>query len=191
MESKVHQSLRNIFYRDAALFSDRAHIQDALVRHRSGATGVENWEVAAKSRRHVVRVKNGDLRCRTDPFCTECRNVGPADRQDARASVWCRRDASLFAKCETWKERREMFHHTDWPHPWSATTMGNCERLVQIEMTDIGAECAWLREADLRIHVCAVHIDLSAGRVHRVADLANRLFKDAVRARVGHHQRAE
>ncbi len=91
----------------------------------------------------------------------------------------------------TWKERREMLHHADRPHPWSAAAVGNCERLVQVEVTDIGAECAWLREADLRIHVCAVHIDLAAGRVHRVADLANRLFKDAVCARVGHHQRAE
>ena len=47
------------------------------------------------------------------------------------------------------------------------------------------------READLRVHVRAVHVDLAAVLVDDGADLADRLLEDAVRRGVGHHQRAE
>ena len=43
----------------------------------------------------------------------------------------------------------------------------------------------------MRVHVCAVHVNLATVRVHDVANFANRWLKDAVRGRIGHHQRGE
>ena len=46
--------------------------------------------------------------------------------------------------------------NADWPDPWTAAAMRNAERLVQIEMADIGAVIAGTRETDLRIEIGAV-----------------------------------
>ena len=51
--------------------------------------------------------------------------------------------------------------------------MWDGERLVQIEMADIGAECTRLRESNLRVHVRAVHVDEPTRRMHRVTDLTD------------------
>ena len=56
-------------------------------------------------------------------------------------------------------------------------------------MADVGAEVAGPRQADLRIHVGAVEIDLAAVGMDDVADLANMFLEHAVRRRIGNHDR--
>jgi len=67
----------------------------------------------------------------------------------------------------------------------------DAERLVQIEVRDVGAELAWSGEPDERIEVGAVDIHLAAVRVHDVADLSDARLEHAVRRRVRHHDRRE
>ena len=55
-------------------------------------------------------------------------------------------------------------------------------------MNDINAHVARTRNANQRVHICAVHIYKSAGRVNYFADLPNVLFKNSNRIRIGKHQ---
>jgi hypothetical protein len=69
--------------------------------------------------------------------------------------------------------------------------MRDAERLVQVEVRDIGPELARLGHPDERVHIRAVDVDLTAGVVDHRADLADRLLVHTVRRRIGDHQRRE
>ena len=47
------------------------------------------------------------------------------------------------------------------------------------------------RQADLRVHVRAVHVHLPAVLVHDRADVLNAFLEHAVGGRIGHHQRGQ
>src|SRR5882672_6783374 len=91
----------------------------------------------------------------------------------------------------TWQERLQMRPDADRAHARAAAAMRNAEGLVQIEMADIGAVIAGPRQADLRIQIGAVEIDLSAMGVNDLADLADLLLEHAMRRGVGDHDRGE
>ena len=74
-----------------------------------------------------------------------------------------------------------MLRHADRAHARTAAAVRDAERLVQVEMADVGADVARPAEADHRVHVRAVHVDLAAVLVHDLADLADRLLEHAVR----------
>ncbi len=69
--------------------------------------------------------------------------------------------------------------------------MRNTERLVQIEMADIGAVIAGPRQSHLRVHVGAVEIDLAAMAVHDLADIADMLLEHAMGRGIGDHDRGK
>ena len=66
--------------------------------------------------------------------------------------------------------------------------MGDAERLVQVEVADIGAKLAGPGQADEGIEVGAVEVHLTARVVHSGADLADRLLEHAVGRGVGDHE---
>ena len=90
-----------------------------------------------------------------------------------------------------WQKRRQVRRHADGPHAGAAAAVRNRERLVQVQVADVGADRGGAGQPHLRVHVRAVHVDLAAVLVHDGADLADRLFVDAVRRRIGHHQRGQ
>ena len=79
----------------------------------------------------------------------------------------------------------------DRSHAGTAAAMRNTERLVQVEMADVGAVIAGPRQPELRVHVGAVEIDLSAVAVHDIANLAYMLLEHAVGRGIGDHDRGE
>ena len=81
--------------------------------------------------------------------------------------------------------------HADRAHAGAAAAMRNAEGLVQIEMADIGAVIAGPRQADLRVEIGAVEIDLAAMAMHDVADLADLLLEHAMGRGIGDHDRGE
>ena len=87
--------------------------------------------------------------------------------------------------------RRQMLGDADRAHAGTAAAVRNAERLVEVEMAHIGADVARPAQADLRIHVRAVHIHLAAMLMDDLADLLDRGLEHAVRRRIGHHQGAE
>jgi hypothetical protein len=67
----------------------------------------------------------------------------------------------------------------------------DAERLVEIQVADVGAEIAGPAQADLGVHVRPVHVDLATVPVDDVADLPDLLLEHPVRRGIGHHQRAQ
>ena len=60
------------------------------------------------------------------------------------------------------QELREVRRHADRAHARTAAAVRDAERLVQVQVTDVGADVAGAAQADLRVHVRAVHVDLAA-----------------------------
>ncbi len=89
------------------------------------------------------------------------------------------------------QKRRQMRLDADRPHAGAAAAMRNAERLVQVEMADIGAVIAGPRKPDLRVHVGAVEIDLSAVAMHDLADLAYVFLEHAMGGGIGDHDGGE
>src|SRR5262249_22476350 len=86
------------------------------------------------------------------------------------------------------KKGSQMTGNGNRSHPWSAASVGNTKRLVQIQMTDIRADFAGPTNANLRIHIRAIHIDLSAVGMNDLADAPDIGLEYPVRGWVGQHQ---
>src|SRR5438093_9347272 len=91
----------------------------------------------------------------------------------------------------TWQIGREMRFDADRSHARAAAAVRDAERLVQIEMRDIGAVIAGPRQTDLRVHVGAVEIDLAAMAMNDLADLADVLLEHTMRRGIGDHDGGE
>ena len=63
------------------------------------------------------------------------------------------------------QERREVRAHRHRADAGAAAAVGDAERLVQVEVADVGAEPAGLGQADERVEVGAVDVHLPAGVV--------------------------
>ena len=88
------------------------------------------------------------------------------------------------------QELHQVLRHADRAHARAAAAVRDAEGLVQVHVAHIGADVAGPAEADLRVQVRAVHIDLPAVGVDDFADLADGFLEDAVRGRIGDHQAA-
>ncbi len=82
----------------------------------------------------------------------------------------------------------QVLGHADRPHARAAAAVGDAEGFVQIQVADIRADSRRAGEADLRVHVRAIHVDLPAVIVDDAADLADGFFEHAVRGRIGDHR---
>ena len=71
------------------------------------------------------------------------------------------------------QEGTQVRGHADRADAGTAAAVRHGEGLVEVEVADVGADVARIGEAHLRVHVGAVHIDLSAGVVYGVDDLAD------------------
>ena len=87
--------------------------------------------------------------------------------------------------------RHEMRGHADRSHARTAAAVRDAECLVQIDVTDVGADRRRAGEADLRVHVRAVHVDLPAELMDDRAHVLDRFLEHTVRRRIGHHQRRQ
>ena len=141
---------------------------------------------------------------RASPLAAHHRDVHPRDRQDRCASRTARRDDRRRSRSPSrasrragmsgtmpGQERREMRLARDRTDARAAAAVRNAERLVQVEVRDVGAELARRGEADERIEVGAVDVHLAAVRVHDVADAHDARLEHAVRRRIRHHDRRE
>jgi len=86
------------------------------------------------------------------------------------------------------QKRNQMFRNADRSHAGTASAVRDCKGLVQIQMADICADTARAGQADLRVHVCAVHVHLTAICMNDAGDLGDAFFVYTVGTRVGDHQ---
>ena len=102
------------------------------------------------------------------PVAAQHLDVAVGDQQDQRAAVGCggyRVDALRAAGLDhrvPGQERREMCRDADRAHAGAAAAVRDREGLVQIQVAHVRADVAGAGQADLRIHVGAVHVHLAA-----------------------------
>src|SRR5262249_37754462 len=79
------------------------------------------------------------------------------------------------------KIRCKVFGHADRSHARAAAAVRDAKGFMQIQMTNISTVIARTTQPALRIHVRAIHENLTTVRVHDVADFAYGRFEHAVR----------
>ncbi len=89
------------------------------------------------------------------------------------------------------QEPRQMCAYRDRSDAGPATAVRNTKSLVQIQVRNVGAELPRRSQADQRIEVRAVDIDLSSVGVHDVAYLFDPDLEHAVGRRIRDHDRRE
>ena len=189
MEAVVHQPLGHILHGD--LFK-MPQVHDALVGDEAVFAPVQNWKRIGQPVCDVVGVEDGHLCGAGEILGTHHRDVHPRDGKDAGTAPCRRRHRSaVFRQRIARQKRHEMPGHTDRPDARAATAVRDAKRLVQIEMANIGADVAGAGQADLRVEIGAVHVDLPAVFVDDLANLADAPLVHAVRGGVRDHDRRE
>ena len=180
VEAVVDQPLGDVVDADAGLLGQRPQVDDALVRDQAAGAGVEHGEVRFEPLGHVVRAEHGDLGGALEALGAHQPDVRPGDRQDARGAPGRGRDrADAGRRARGGLERvvgqvrRQVGAHRDRADARAAAAVRDAEGLVQVQVRDVGAEPAGPGQADQRVEVGAVDVDLAAGVVHGRADVGD------------------
>src|SRR5256885_12876180 len=183
MEAEIHKAFGDIFDRDALVL---AQIENAFVSDEAGMAAVKDGEIILEAIGDVVGVEDCVFRRFGEAHTAHRGNVNPRDCQNAGAAPWrggnCA-DRIFAAKVYNrvaGKKIDEMFGHTNRSHTWAATTVRDAERFVEVQMANVRAHVGGPAKADLRVEVCAVHINLAAVGVDDLADFFDGFFEYAV-----------
>ena len=193
VEAAVDEPFGNIVNRNAGALEQRACVDDALVSHSPAAALVKDWVGAFEPLGDIVGVENGDAGCLRQPASAHEQAIAPGDRKNGRRTKRRGRYRDLapvrFGMAR--QKRDQMGFDSDRAHARPAAAVRDAKRLVQIEVTDVGAEIAGPRQADKRVEIGAVEIDLAAVRVRDLAQFDDAFLEHAVRRWVGDHARGK
>jgi hypothetical protein len=196
VEAVVHQPLGDVAFLDPSGL-ELPQVEDHLVRHSSVLARVEHVVVLFEPRLDVVGVEDG-VACRVgDASRAQHPDVAVRDEQDARTAPWRRRHRRDRLRATdrddrvTRQVRRQMLRHSDRTHAGAAAPVRNRERLVQVQVADVSANRRRAGQADLGVHVGAVHVHLAAVLMDDGAHVDDGVFEHAVRRGIGNHQRRQ
>ncbi|VUC29849.1 unnamed protein product [Clonostachys rosea] len=199
VEAVVLEALGHVGGLDAGGLLEGADVEDELVGAAAVLVGVDDAVVGEEAGHDVVCVEEGDARLAREPFAAHHEDVGVADGQDGRAAPWGgtnRSNSGRLARLAavlgvglrmTREEGGEVAADADGTDSRAAAAVGDAEGLVEVEVADVGADVTGAAEADLGVHVGAIHVDLAAVLVDDAADLLDLWLEDAKRAGVGDH----
>mmetsp|Transcript_453 Transcript_453/g.1130 ORF Transcript_453/g.1130 Transcript_453/m.1130 type:complete len:295 (-) Transcript_453:1793-2677(-) len=158
------------------------------------SVGCHNLEVRRQPCLHVVSVQDG-IPCRVrDATDAQHGAEHPRDAGDACLPPRCRGHGAQVAtrgglhNGVARQVRGEVLPHANRAKAWPTTTVWDAESLVQVEVTDIRANHARGGEAELGVHVRAIHVDLAAVVMNDLADLLDVVFKERACRRIGDHE---
>ena len=197
METVIHEALGHVFHFDAGTLLPFTQVEDAFVGHTAVFAFVENGKMRLEALGHVVGIENGNFGRMLESRCAHHANIHPRNRQNARAAprglgdLADRLSAAGLDDAVSGQEGREVRGNADRTHARTAAAVRDAEGFVEIEMADVRADVPGTAEADLRVQVGSVHVDLPASDVHHVADFADAFFEDAVSGRICDHERGE
>ena len=112
------------------------------------------------------------------------------DWLDGEVDVMRASEVEGKSKVELWTRinaESEMLRHRDRSHAGTPTAMRDAKSLVQIEMTDVGADVARPAQSHLRIHIRPVHVHLRPVLMRDFTAAPDAFFEDSVRRWIGDH----
>mmetsp|Transcript_19985 Transcript_19985/g.64911 ORF Transcript_19985/g.64911 Transcript_19985/m.64911 type:complete len:484 (-) Transcript_19985:1651-3102(-) len=194
VEVVVGQPLGHVGLGDPGRRLEAPQVQNKLVRAHARLACEENLVVSRQACRHVVCVEDGHLRGLLEAGRTHHSAVHPRDWQDgcraprraghgAKGLGAARLDDGVVGQ-----EGLQVGTAADGADAGAAAAVRDAKGLVQVQVAHVGPEVARPTKPHLRVHVCAVHVDLPAVLVDGVTDLDDGLLEDAVRRRVGDHE---
>ncbi len=188
MESVIDQAFSNIQLTDAGLLFQRTDVENTFVRHATITASVEHRIGRLQTAGNVVGIQNRDRAGLFQPFSAHHANVHPADWQNGcTAKRRCGYGALLrqhtvnLHHAVSRHKRGQVRFDANRSHTRTAAAVRNAEGFMQIQVRDIRADIARRGDADLRIHVRAIQINLTAILMHDLAHFADGLFINAVR----------
>ena len=116
-------------------------------------------------------------------------NAGAAPRRGTNRANWI--FATELDDGMIRQEIHQVLRHTDGAHSRAAAAVWDAKGFVQVDVANVRAEFARLREADHGIEVGAIEIHLATRTVYDVANLPDSFLKHTVRGGVGDHDRGE
>ena len=178
---------------------ERPHVDDELVRDAAVPAREQDRVVAFEAARPCSSRSGSRPRvARRQAVRAHQRDVDPRDGEDARGCRTARRrprppTARRPCRVTGWPGRNgaRCAATPIGPMPGPPPPCGMQKVLCRFRWQTSAPMSPGPREADLRVHVRAVHVDLPAVLVHDLADLADRLLEHAVRRRIRDHQRAQ
>mmetsp|Transcript_25785 Transcript_25785/g.74613 ORF Transcript_25785/g.74613 Transcript_25785/m.74613 type:complete len:257 (+) Transcript_25785:401-1171(+) len=195
VETIILQPLRNILLRDAGGGLERSQIQNKFVGALAVLADVEDIIGSIQPSGHVVGIEDGISSSILQSLSSVHLYVHPRDWKNCGRSKGGTSNGSLLPRhtqIRSTKLSRSLGIHnvareegcevgsdSDRSHARSSTTVGNAEGLVKIQVTNIGTDQTRAREADLGIHVGAIHIHLTAGLVDGLDDFLDRLLENS------------
>ncbi|MPL94939.1 hypothetical protein SDC9_41102 [bioreactor metagenome] len=188
VEAVVDQPLRDVVDRHPHL-GEGAGVEDALMRHPAAVAHEEDRIGGLQPRRDVICVQDRDPRRLSEPRTAHHQAIGPGDQQDRGRTIGrgTHRPLDTADLRVARQMRREMRLHPDRAHARATTAMRDGEGLVQVEMADVAADLSGLHQANERVHVRAVDIDLAAVFMGDLAHPLHRLLEDAMGRGIGDH----
>ena len=145
---------------------------------------------------HVVGVEDG-IFCRSfQAISAQHPDISVADQQNACASKWGTAHSSIsFGNVQfsagglgmSWQEGGQMILHTNGPHAGSTATMRYGKGFVQVQVTNVSTNQSGCSEANLGIHVGAVHVYLTTMSVDDGGNVFHSLLIDTIGAGIGDH----
>ena len=194
METVIHEPFGHILHSHRL---EWAEIQDAFVGDVTIATPVEHRVVGSQPGGDVIGVQDRHPRGLGQTVRAHRRDVHPRDRQNPRAAPGGTGHRATSQSLPwrhhgmRWQKRGEVRCHADRTHARTPAAVGNAERLVQVQMTDVGTDIRGSTETDLGIHIGAIHVDLTAPIVNDPADFSDVLLEYAMGRWVCDHERGE
>ena len=152
VEAVVDQPLGHVIHRYPRRLGERAQVDDALVRHVPVLAGVKHRIVLAEPPGQVIRVQDRLRGGLAQTVGTHHGDIGPRDRQDARRAERRRRHrpdrAARSMQRMGGQERAQMFTDGHGADTGATATVGDTERLVQIQVADVTPEAARFCQPD-------------------------------------------
>lgn len=189
VEAVVLETLGNVNYFNAGSLLEGAGINDELVSAATFIVGVKDGVVVLETGEDVVGIEKSHGGGLAETSVTHGRDVSPADGNNAgtakaRAG---NRDLVLLVR----QVGSEMLLDANGADTRATTTVGDTERLVEVQVADISTKSTGRGQANLCIHVCAIHVNLATILVNNIADLADLRLKYTIGTGVGDHDGSE
>ena len=197
MVAEVHEALSDIALIDAVGFLELATVEDQLVTDTTRCPRVDDTIGILETDSHVVGVEDCRASSTLKPLRTQQADVSVGDDINTGTTERSSRDDVPFdglvvdAIAMRRLVRSESLSHTDRATTRTTTTVRDSEGLMQVEVTDVCTDEAWVGKTYLSIHVRTIHVDEGSAIMDALTEVDDVRLEDPVRTGVGDHHRSE